>query len=90
VSASAQVVRLDHPHGGWVALGLPMDASHAGAIMRTVGELGFEFGDRIDVLGLLVEGLHTDGESHKQWYLAEVLRRLGGTLPEGIEEGMPG
>jgi len=36
----------------------------------------------IYVEDLIIEGLMTDGEHHKQWYLEEILRRLGGDPDE--------
>lgn len=50
--------------------------------------------DRDELIKLIISGLGTDGEHHKQWYLEEVLKKVGFPLEKikdyGIESWEPG
>jgi hypothetical protein len=44
----------------------------------------------LTVRDLIIEGLRTDGEHHKQWYLEQIAIKLGlyPHIPDDYEEGI--
>jgi len=44
--------------------------------------------EKAELVKLLVDGLKTDGEHHKQWYLEEALKKIGFPVEELKEYGV--
>jgi hypothetical protein len=90
---------------GEITIALPMDVQAFARFISPLGKAGWVFPIRrddvppeladvpeslIEIAKLALDGVNTDSENHKQWYLGEILERCGVQFPEQLERGVPG